>query len=141
MSSIAPSQQSFASTAASGVPLSNGDTRDVYSATFGDQVPAANIGSMSDTEDLTKDLYWCLEEEVKQAIKDGKQAGKSMRWVVWNDPEYPNGRKVTEDAWWKNQREICKEEEAVQRAFNAKHRYAGRSETAKPAEQRKFATM
>lgn len=96
---------------------------------------------MSDTEDPTKDLYWCLEKEVKQAIIDDEQAGKSVRWVVYNDPEYPNGREVTEDAWWKNQREICKEEEAAQRAFNAKHQYAGRSETAKPAEQRKFATM
>jgi hypothetical protein len=141
MSSIALSQQSFASTAASGVPLSNGDPHDVYSATFGEPVPPASIGSMSDTEDPPKDPYWCLEKEVKQAIKDGKQAGKSVRWVVYNDPEYPNGREVTEDAWWKNQREICKEEEAAQRAFNARQQNAGHSGAAKPARLRKVATM
>ncbi|KAH8083558.1 hypothetical protein HD553DRAFT_356815 [Filobasidium floriforme] len=143
MSSIALSQQSLASTPASGVPSSNGGPHDVYSATFGEQVPAASIGSMPDTEDhtSTKDPYWCLEEDVKKAIRDGKQAGKPVRWVVMNDPKYRNGKEVTENAWWDNQREICKEEEAAQRAFDAEQQNAGRSETSKPGEQRKVATI
>ena len=133
--STALSHSSLAGTAASGVPPSNGDPHDVYTAIFGE--PAAEIGSMSHDQDP----FWCMDQEHRDLIDEFKEAGKPVRYLVHDDPRHPEGRKATEQEFWEHQRKNCEEEEAAERAFNAEQQNAGHSGAAKPARLGKVATM